>query len=281
MKKLKIKAALFVSFLFSIGFTAAVIADDSDNLYFSPIEKLDFAIKSFCDHSPKIQRRDGLFYLPNQEEPFSGKNLCVYKKNGQYFSKGAIKRGLKDGEWITWHENGQKRGITNYIDGDAIGEFSLWFDNGQLHYTTFHKKEKLGWPDLMRYKNGRKSFERTVPNNIQQHKETWWYENGSKNMEKNYLNGLLDGKDTYWLESGQILTETNYKKGKKHGYDSLWFDNGQIQSRSSYIVDEANGKSIIWHKNGVKFVERNYVDGFESYDETVWWDKEGNLMDMK
>ena len=71
---MKIKAALVLSFSFSIGFTAAVIADDSDNLYFSPIEKLDFAIKRFCEHSPKIQRRDGLFYLPNQEKKLKENN---------------------------------------------------------------------------------------------------------------------------------------------------------------------------------------------------------------
>ena len=46
MKKLKIKAALFVSFSFSIGFAAPVIAelDESFSLYIPPIEKLDFTI---------------------------------------------------------------------------------------------------------------------------------------------------------------------------------------------------------------------------------------------
>ena len=45
--KLKIKAALFVSFSFSIGFTVPVIADDMDNLYIPPIQKLDITKKTF------------------------------------------------------------------------------------------------------------------------------------------------------------------------------------------------------------------------------------------
>ena len=274
----KIKAALLLSFSFSISFAAPVFAelDESWSLYTPPIQKLDFAIKSFCEHSPKIQRRNGLFYLPNQEEPFSGESLCVYKKNGQYFSKGVIKRGLKDGEWITWHENGQQRSKDNYKDGEENGEHSLWFDNGQLHFTNY---QGAGVPDVVWYKNGRKSFERTMPNNIQQHKETWWHENGRKSMEQNYLNGLLDGADTSWLDSGQIIREYNFKEGKKHGTISLWYENGQIQERGSYIMGKANGKWIVNHENGFKFIERNYVDGFESYDETVWWDKEGNLIE--
>ena len=93
--------------------------------------------------------------------------------NGKKRVEGTYKNKELSGPYKEWHENGQIRGKANYIDGDAIGEFSLWFDNGQLHYTTYHKKEKLGWPDLMWYKNGLKRFERTVPNSMQQHKETW------------------------------------------------------------------------------------------------------------
>ena len=33
------------------------------------------------------------------------------------------------------------------------------------------RKERLDWPDLMWHKNGLKSFERTMPNSMQQHKE--------------------------------------------------------------------------------------------------------------
>ena len=56
-------------------------------------------------------------------------------------------------------------------------------------------------------------------------------------------------------------------------------ENGQIQNRGSYIMDKANGKWIIYHENGFKFVERNYIDGIESYSETVMWDDEGNLIE--
>ena len=269
---------LLLIILISLGFIPPVVAeiDESWSLLIPPIEKLDFTLKSFCEHSPKVQKRHGLFYLPNQEEPFSGKNLCVYKKNGQYFSKGVIKQGLKDGEWITWHENGQKRSDKKYRDGKLNGDYSLWFNNGQLHEINYHKERNnhVSW-----HKNGRKSYEKTMPDNMQRYKQTWWFEDGRKWMETNYLNGLLDGKDTSWFDSGQIHEETNYKEGKKHGTYSVWFENGQIQNRGSYIMDEANGKWIIYHENGFKFVERNYVDGIESYDETVWWDKEGNRIE--
>ena len=51
------------------------------------------------------QERNGIIYLPNETEPFTGNNLCEYE-NGQNKSKGEIKDGKKDGEWIQWFENG-------------------------------------------------------------------------------------------------------------------------------------------------------------------------------
>jgi hypothetical protein len=62
------------------------------------------------------QERNYLFYLPNQQEPFSGKNLCEYE-NGQKKFEGNIKDGKLDGKWTSWHENGQKLFERNIKDG--------------------------------------------------------------------------------------------------------------------------------------------------------------------
>jgi hypothetical protein len=43
---------------------------------------LDLYFRSFCNELPKAQVRNGLYYQPNQQEPFTGENLCVYQSNG-------------------------------------------------------------------------------------------------------------------------------------------------------------------------------------------------------
>ena len=65
------------------------------------------------------QERNGLVYLPNQEEPFTGKNLCKYD-NGQKKVEGRIKDGKKEGKWTWWHENGQIESEINYKDGVQV-----------------------------------------------------------------------------------------------------------------------------------------------------------------
>jgi len=56
---------------------------------------LDFSSDAFCEESPKVEERNGLFYLLNQQEPYSGENICVYLINGQYYLQGVIKKGLR------------------------------------------------------------------------------------------------------------------------------------------------------------------------------------------
>ena len=94
---------------------------------------LDFLFGSFCYKSPKVQDRGGVWYLPNQQEPFTGENLCVYKINGQYHSKGNILNGLKDGKWTQWHKNGQKKNEGNFKDGKSVSETKYkYYGNGLI-----------------------------------------------------------------------------------------------------------------------------------------------------
>jgi major membrane immunogen (membrane-anchored lipoprotein) len=84
------------------------------------------------------QMRNGLIYLPNQQEPFTGNNLCIYE-NGQIKVKGYYKDGYPDGKWTAWHENGQKWVEVNYKDG----KMTWWYENGQKK-----SKEKLTREDM-------------------------------------------------------------------------------------------------------------------------------------
>ena len=83
MKKLLL---LFLSISFS------TFADDH----------IDSLFDGFCYESPKVQVRNSQFFLPNQALPFTGDNLCVYSKNGQYHSQGEITKGKQESWWTWW-----------------------------------------------------------------------------------------------------------------------------------------------------------------------------------
>ena len=85
------------------------------------------------------QMRDGLVYLPNQQEPFTGNNLCKHQ-NGQIRSKGKFKDGKEDGRWTEWYRNGQIFSEGNYKDGKRDGKWTFWYGNGQ-------KMEEVNYKD--------------------------------------------------------------------------------------------------------------------------------------
>ena len=79
----------------------------------------------------EYQIRNGLVYLPNQEEPFTGKNLCKYE-NGQIESEKNYKDGKLDGKLTTWYSDGLKSLEGNYKDGKEDGKWTDWYENGQI-----------------------------------------------------------------------------------------------------------------------------------------------------
>ena len=153
--------------------------------------ELDFwSSESFCYESPNVQNRNGVLYLPNQQEPFTGENLCVFT-NGQHHSKGNVINGLGDGKWTWWYESGMNRQETIYKDGKKDGKQTAWYKkNGQInHEGSFKDGKKDGnW--------------------------TYWKENGQIRSELNWKDGKKDGNWTYWKENGQIRSESNWKDGE-------------------------------------------------------------------
>ena len=84
------------------------------------------------------QDRNGLVYLPNQQEPFTGKNLCKYE-NGQFKVEGHYKDGEQDGKWTLWHANGQMHTEGHYKDGVLDGKWIWWLENGQISKEQIYK----------------------------------------------------------------------------------------------------------------------------------------------
>jgi len=159
--------------------------------------KLDFSSDTFCDKSPKVQVRNGLFYLPNTEKPYSGENLCVYLSNGQYYSLGYIKNGLWHGKQTYWYENGQKWKEEIWKNGKLDGKWTYWHKNGQI-------ESKLNFKD-----------------NKEDGKSTSWYEDGQIRWDLNYKDGKADGVFTWWHENGQKRSRITYKKDNLRQFNTL------------------------------------------------------------
>jgi antitoxin component YwqK of YwqJK toxin-antitoxin module len=138
--------------------------------------------------------KDGLFYAPDSDEPYSGEVVSHYE-NGQKVRKGTCKDGEVDGKWTYWYENGQKSEERTYKDGEYFLSNS-WGKNGKI---------------MVKDGNG---------------VWTYWSPDGKQSSELVYKDGQRwDGKWTTWYENGQKEWEQTYKDGELIEW-TLWDDDG-------------------------------------------------------
>ena len=70
----------------------------------------------------KLQDRNGVYYLPNEETPFTGRAESFYE-NGQKSSEGQYRDGFKEGLWVEWREDGSKSGEFEMKQSGLDGHF--------------------------------------------------------------------------------------------------------------------------------------------------------------
>ena len=169
-----------------------------------------------------LQKRgeDGnqLYYLPNQEVPFTGIAVAYYR-NGRKMTETSYKDGKQDGLKSHWYESGQKWVERNYKDGKMHGLYTMWYENGQWRRTGNHMDGKMVgiW--------------------------THWYENGQQRDELFYFDGYKESA-IVWKPNGEKCSITNVKAG--NGVMVKYTDGGTEWMRISYKDGEKHGYRLTY-----------------------------------
>ena len=170
-------------------------------------------------------------------------------------------KGRREGDWKTWHPNGQLKthytfikdqieGLYTYYDSVGTtkktetykksileGVASDFNDNGTLHITTDYKKN---------LKDGlQKEFiegvvlieQRTYKKDSLDGEWTSWHDNGTKKVVRVYKNGTPKGNWIFYDEKGAWMREEQYKKGVA---DGIWtfYDRDRFKVFHYYTLGE-------------------------------------------
>jgi len=86
-----------------------------------------------------LQRRDGIAFAPDSDDPFEGKAIS-HHPNGQQMYSAHFRKGVEEGQIVSWYANGQKQSEADMRDGKFHGVVTYWHDNGRMmgHYTYEH-----------------------------------------------------------------------------------------------------------------------------------------------
>jgi antitoxin component YwqK of YwqJK toxin-antitoxin module len=124
------------------------------------------------------------------------------KKQGlaTYWNESGVKtveenyvHGIENGQSITFHENGNKNGVYNYVNGKIDGLYTEWHENGV---------KALAVNYVAGLKNGT---------------QTTWYDNGNISSKTPFVNDTINGIDSGWCENGRITWVMPYVMGKENG----------------------------------------------------------------
>ena len=179
------------------------------------VESKEVSIKSL---QKRGEHGNQLYYLPNQDVPFTGKAVAKWP-DGQMKTQISYKDGKRHGLKAHWYESGQKLSEINYKYGKHHGPLTVWYENGQWMRSGNHVDGKMVgvW--------------------------THWYENGQQRDELFYLGGYM-GSAMVWKPDGEKCSMTDVKAG--NGIMVKYMDDGTDLLRISYKDGEKHGYRLTY-----------------------------------
>lgn len=134
---------------------------------------------------------------------------------GEMAEEGVTRNGVKDGVWMTYHDDGGIKTITSYVNGIKNGISLEFSKRGQIDKRSGFLNDQL-------------------------HGLQGEYKFGRVTKEVNYNNAVLDGPFTEYNDRGKMQKRGAFKNGKQHG--KLEFFDDEENLVMEYIYD--NGTKV-------------------------------------
>jgi len=145
-----------------------------------------------------------------------GAQITEFKDaSGWLLSKGTLIDGVKNGAWMSYHENSNKiKSITSFVNGVKNGPEIFLNDRGQIESVTEFKND--GFHGLVgKYKFGRPTEETNYVDGKMQGTFALYDSQGKLQRKGNLKDGQYHGKLQYYDSDGNVTMEYEYKNGEK------------------------------------------------------------------
>jgi hypothetical protein len=160
-------------------------------------------------------------------------------ENGQVKEQYEVVKGdngsyLKDGTYVLFYENGQKKEEALYEDNQLSGPYKKWHQNGKIQAEGAYKSDSLEGLYKMYNKNGEleSSYQFT---NGKVNGEVQVYDKGKPVVKGNFQNGKANGTWVLYNENSEQIGKVEMANGAYKG---------PVQS-SSKIAEQSGGASFL------------------------------------
>lgn len=139
-----------VLLLFLVLISVSFIIQDLDKKY---IRNANYDIECYVSNKDiKHFKRNRNYYWYKSRElhhsvayaggPVLHDEFKKYYKSNQIAEQGYFKYGLKNGEWLTWHENGKLKSVVKWRKGRKQGKFISFQEDGELLISGYYKNNE-------------------------------------------------------------------------------------------------------------------------------------------
>lgn len=147
-------------------------------------------------------------------------------------------KGRRQGLWMGYHPNGQKRYEGQFKNDKPKGLFNYYDEKGNLQATnTFDK-------------SGVKASNKT------------YSPEGTLVAEGNYVNQKKDGEWRYYDKAGKLILVEDNKNGQVEGWSRIYNpETGTLAEETQFVNGLPNGVCKKYRENGLLMMECNYSNG--------------------
>jgi antitoxin component YwqK of YwqJK toxin-antitoxin module len=185
-----------------------------------------------------------------------------YYDDGQLRSKGNLDdNSNKTGEWMFYHGNGNLKEKTTYVNDQAEGNSTGWFDNGNISEQDVYKQGKLNGEIKTYFFNAMpKTIEHYTDDQKNEEMKAYTFD-GFLNYVANYKNDEEEGLATLYYKNGKTKEIKNYSAGKLNGAYKHYSEKGFLDMEGSYSNDKPAGQWKEYYDSNVIKAEYAYSDG--------------------
>jgi len=202
--------------------------------------------------------------LEAQEDTFNRVNKDM-KKTGLWiyyydtlhlvkFSEGEYVDGQKQGCWIEYYRNGNKKSEITYLNNVPSGLAKLYYENGNpSEQGTWNS---FGWVGeyKMFYRSGRIARELNYDENtLRSGMQKYYSESGHVTMAGYWENGMAKGLVTEYYDSGRLRAESQWMAGRLSGITKEYYETGSLKAEIVYnngVYDVAASRTFKNRQDG-------------------------------
>jgi hypothetical protein len=205
-----------------------------------------FACSSEKMNFNKLQDRNGLYYLVNEDKPYSGEIVSYF--NGKPDFEGQIENGLRVGIWVFYYPSGQKKMEGSYKEGLKDGNWTSWQENGQQDKVEVYKYGNLLTNEGTTADSATDSV--AVEGDVKQQTQTVTPKQPEKEVVKKPVPVVWES-----LHGGPVKTLNG---APYTGAVVKYFKNGKLELEGYFVAGKRSGKWTFYTTYGTVKNVRNY-----------------------